>query len=298
VIALRTERGRLTGSVVDFFGGLEDLRRKLLRGVGEPEDRFREDPLRLLRAIRQKNERRGYSIEKKRGRHPPRGSEIFRSIPGSASSGNCSSPCRRTRKTHRDLRLAGILAILLPRSPSAIGGWARKSAAGTRSEIPWPAHAGTRCSPTCSWMRLRKNARPGCGKPFEGPPKRDARACERGRKRDLPALRTGDRRLHFPRIRGVVRMLEDLARLAHADRAKPARANRGDLRKVGNTGRAIVAVRADYQNVGQRKANSADPPRAVRQPPILSGKDLAAGFRHPRMEEILEEVRKPRSPGG
>ena len=40
------------GEVLDPFGGLEDLKNGLLRCVGEPETRFREDALRLLRLLR------------------------------------------------------------------------------------------------------------------------------------------------------------------------------------------------------------------------------------------------------
>lgn len=40
------------GSLVDLFGGQEDLKNKLVRAVGNPEERFDEDALRLLRAIR------------------------------------------------------------------------------------------------------------------------------------------------------------------------------------------------------------------------------------------------------
>jgi len=38
--------------VVDLFGGLKDLKNKIIRTVGDPEQRFREDALRLIRAIR------------------------------------------------------------------------------------------------------------------------------------------------------------------------------------------------------------------------------------------------------
>ena len=38
--------------VVDAFGGQEDLARKLIRCVGEPEKRFGEDALRIMRALR------------------------------------------------------------------------------------------------------------------------------------------------------------------------------------------------------------------------------------------------------
>jgi len=41
-----------TGQVLDFVGGRADLDARLVRAIGEPEARFREDHLRLLRAVR------------------------------------------------------------------------------------------------------------------------------------------------------------------------------------------------------------------------------------------------------
>lgn len=41
-----------TNEIVDPFSGQEDCRNRILRTVGDPLDRFREDPLRILRAIR------------------------------------------------------------------------------------------------------------------------------------------------------------------------------------------------------------------------------------------------------
>src|ERR671922_1453472 len=38
--------------VVDFHGGLADLRKRVLRVIGDPETRYREDPVRMLRAVR------------------------------------------------------------------------------------------------------------------------------------------------------------------------------------------------------------------------------------------------------
>ncbi|MBE7044210.1 MAG: CCA tRNA nucleotidyltransferase [Ruminococcaceae bacterium] len=38
--------------LIDLFGGQEDLQNKIIRCVGEPETRFREDALRMLRAVR------------------------------------------------------------------------------------------------------------------------------------------------------------------------------------------------------------------------------------------------------
>ena len=41
-----------TGRLIDPFGGLTDLEDRVIRAVGQAADRFREDPLRLLRAVR------------------------------------------------------------------------------------------------------------------------------------------------------------------------------------------------------------------------------------------------------
>jgi putative nucleotidyltransferase with HDIG domain len=41
-----------SGKVVDPFNGLKDLGKKLVRATGNPKERFSEDPLRMLRAIR------------------------------------------------------------------------------------------------------------------------------------------------------------------------------------------------------------------------------------------------------
>ncbi len=40
------------GHVIDLVGGLRDLREKTIRTIGDPDERFREDYLRILRAIR------------------------------------------------------------------------------------------------------------------------------------------------------------------------------------------------------------------------------------------------------
>ncbi len=38
--------------IIDLFGGQKDIEKKIIRAVGEPGDRFREDALRLMRAVR------------------------------------------------------------------------------------------------------------------------------------------------------------------------------------------------------------------------------------------------------
>ncbi len=41
-----------SGGIVDIFGGREDIEKRMIRAVGDPERRFCEDALRILRAVR------------------------------------------------------------------------------------------------------------------------------------------------------------------------------------------------------------------------------------------------------
>ena len=51
-IAMAPGAGEAPRALIDPFGGREDLRRRVLRCVGDPDARFGEDALRILRAIR------------------------------------------------------------------------------------------------------------------------------------------------------------------------------------------------------------------------------------------------------
>lgn len=52
----------VTGEVLDYVGGQDDLRRSILRAVGDPSKRFAEDHLRMLRAVRF-TARLGFEVE-------------------------------------------------------------------------------------------------------------------------------------------------------------------------------------------------------------------------------------------
>ena len=52
----------ITDEVLDYVGGRSDLERKILRTIGDPDTRFREDKLRMMRAVRFAA-RLGYQIE-------------------------------------------------------------------------------------------------------------------------------------------------------------------------------------------------------------------------------------------
>ena len=50
-MALRLRSGQAP-EITDLFGGEKDLKKRIIRAVGEPEDRFKEDALRMMRALR------------------------------------------------------------------------------------------------------------------------------------------------------------------------------------------------------------------------------------------------------
>lgn len=52
------------GTVIDFHTGFEDLKNRVIRCIGQPVDRFKEDALRIMRAIRFSCQL-GFSIEEK-----------------------------------------------------------------------------------------------------------------------------------------------------------------------------------------------------------------------------------------
>lgn len=51
-------------TVIDWVGGMRDIEKKIIRAIGDPEIRFQEDPVRMMRAIKFSS-RLGFSIERK-----------------------------------------------------------------------------------------------------------------------------------------------------------------------------------------------------------------------------------------
>jgi poly(A) polymerase len=110
-----------TYSVLDYVGGVEDLERRLVRTIGEPLIRFREDPVRMLRAcefaarlkFRMEPELVAAIAELKgeiRKSAPPRVTEEF------------LDPLRRGwgHDTYRLWSETGLLGILLPELDAAV----------------------------------------------------------------------------------------------------------------------------------------------------------------------------------
>src|SRR6188508_3107261 len=110
-----------TFSVIDYVSGLEDLTNRLIRTIGDPEVRFREDPVRMLRAVALAA-RLGFTIHRDT-------LEAIRFLRGEIVK---SSPARildevykilrqgASRQTFQLLHDVGLLAYLLPEADEAI----------------------------------------------------------------------------------------------------------------------------------------------------------------------------------
>jgi tRNA nucleotidyltransferase/poly(A) polymerase len=303
MFSFRTKGNRLTGEVIDFFGGREDLRRKRIRGVGNPQDRIREDPLRMLRAIRQKNERPGYVIEKRTWQAIRREAvELLGTISAERLVGELSkSLSANPSGTVSDLYRAGILPRLIPEIPD----WgARPLSRLKKRYLLLERSLGRHLPETVLFANLLVDVA-----------ENEARLLARERKQDtprgrgyahggqfgrntfrLPRTNALAHRLHLPRVRKVVQMVEDLSRLMH-------------LRMLRNPHAQVEAIFGRWENPDHLHALVTASCRAAskrvvdfrpvladaaRRPPLLSGDDiLALGVpAGPQVESILERVRE------
>ena len=68
-----------TDGIVDLFGGIKDIENKIIRCVGDPDKRFHEDALRIMRAIRF-SATLGFEIEKETAESIKRNKHLLRNI--------------------------------------------------------------------------------------------------------------------------------------------------------------------------------------------------------------------------
>ncbi|MGZ8450430.1 MAG: hypothetical protein ACXWWV_12710, partial [Candidatus Deferrimicrobiaceae bacterium] len=258
------------GRLLDPFGGIEDVRGKRIRCVGEAADRFREDPLRIVRAIRLKSERHGSVLD------PATASAIRRLGPRLLPA---ASPDRLSVELVRSLsadpagtidylRRLGLLKVLLPES------WRHATPAG-------------------EWIASRyRFLRRSLGTPLP------LHLLLGNLLADLPsdaAIATA-RRLRLPDLRSVVSTLRCLHILMHPEALRFPRAEtEAALLATGDTRGGIALYRA-VQHAGKRPAT--DMNRFLRKccstPFLITGLWLEKnGFPEgPGRREILFRVRE------
>ena len=69
-----------TREVIDYHDGVKDIRRKRLRMIGDPETRYREDPVRMLRAVRFAA-KLGFEIDEATREPIPRLAKLVENVP-------------------------------------------------------------------------------------------------------------------------------------------------------------------------------------------------------------------------
>lgn len=300
LFTFRIRGRRLDGSVVDHFGGIADLDRRLIRAVGDPRKRFREDPVRLLRAVRLANERPGFTVERRTGEAiraaAPR---AFRGIPGDRLAGELlRALAAGPEGTVDDLRRLGLLEALLPE----LRGAAREAAGRMKRRYvilrgalgsPLPdavLFAGLLADAARSESPSRSRARrPG---PAASPPSsREAMKAFRN-----PRAEAIGRRLRIPRVRRVVQLIEDLRRLEGLRTMPNPNATAEKIFGRWDEPRHLLAFYEAAQRAASRRGEDFRPllRRISRRPTRLSGSDvIALGVAPgPRVEWVLDGVRE------
>ncbi|MCG5031319.1 polynucleotide adenylyltransferase PcnB [Mesosutterella sp. OilRF-GAM-744-9] len=69
-----------TQEILDYHNGYEDLRAKCLRIIGDPEVRYREDPVRMMRAVRIAS-KLGFRIDEETRRPIPKMAPLLKNVP-------------------------------------------------------------------------------------------------------------------------------------------------------------------------------------------------------------------------
>lgn len=108
--------------IIDLFGGQEDLKKKLIRAVGEPKERFSEDALRLMRAVRIATEL-GFSIEPKTKSAVQENAELIKAISKERIRDELAKLVM-SKEPKRGLELlheAGLLQFIIPELEKGIG---------------------------------------------------------------------------------------------------------------------------------------------------------------------------------
>jgi len=264
------ERGVENGFLIDPFGGIGDLRRKRIRCVGEPAERFREDPLRILRAVRRKNERPGTVL------HPGTASAIRRFGPRllpAVSPDRISVELVRSLSadpagTVDDLRKLDLLRVLLPE-------------AGTQDAKVAERIAGR-------YRLLRRSV--GIRLPL---PILLANLLA-----DLPpdAAVAAARRLRLPELRRVASTLRGISRLAHPEELRFPRAETESLLLGADDPGGWIALYRAVRRIG--KSPAMDLNRFIKKccvtPFWVNGKWLDANNfpEGPERREILLRIRE------
>jgi len=110
------------GEITDLFSGQKDLENKIIRTVGDPDERFGEDVLRIMRAIRFSAEL-GFEIEEKTKKSISKNTHLLKMISKERIRDEFNkiilSP--NPKQGMEDLRMSGILPLIIPELEDGVG---------------------------------------------------------------------------------------------------------------------------------------------------------------------------------
>jgi poly(A) polymerase len=109
-------------SIVDYVGGIKDLRRKIIRMIGDPVLRYHEDPVRMLRAIRLAA-KLGFDIAKTTCDPIIKLVGLLQNVASARLFDEISKwfASGKSLKTFNLLRKYGLFAVLFPHTEASLG---------------------------------------------------------------------------------------------------------------------------------------------------------------------------------
>jgi len=291
-----------TGEVVDYVGGRKDLARRLIRAIGDPRDRFGEDHLRMLRAVRFAAEL-GFSLHRETAGAVREMAPLAADVSGERVSAELARlltapPAGRRQGLDLADRL-GLLAVLLPEIHALHGA---AQGPGVHPEGDVFTHTLLVVEhlrePTCELAlgallhdvgkpptaavregRITFYGHPQVGEAMAGTVCRRLRLTTHQRRRVTWLVRS-----HMTLIAAEEMREATLKRLFAQDGFEDlAELWRADCLASGGTAGAYEALMARYRAMGRQ---------AVRPPPLVTGRDLIdLGLEPgPIFGDILEEV--------
>lgn len=104
-----------TGDIYDYHGGYEDLRRRTLRMIGYPQARYREDPVRMMRAVRI-SAKLGFDVERSTDKAIAEMAHLLGNVPAARLFDEMIKlfTCGHAEDCLIKLRQAGLHRSLLP----------------------------------------------------------------------------------------------------------------------------------------------------------------------------------------
>lgn len=109
-------------SIIDYTGGFQDIQNQLIRIIGDPDTRFQEDPVRILRAIRF-SAKLDFNIEPKTADAIKRGAHLLHHVSNARLFDEMIKlyHCGHAKSVQEKLNHFGVFEYLFPQTHTLIG---------------------------------------------------------------------------------------------------------------------------------------------------------------------------------